>query len=50
MGEKYDLQKMLAEIREDEEFDGEKSENNLSQEQINRMILERIRKRKAKKQ
>ncbi len=49
MEEKYDLERMLAEIREDEELDlQQKSE--LSQDEINNMMLERLRKRKAETQ
>ena len=46
MGEKFDLEKMLAEIPEDEALDA-KEGTELSQEDINRKMIERLRKRKA---
>lgn len=48
MLEKYDLNRMLEEIREDEQ--GEESRNReLSQETIKKMALERLKKRNAER-
>jgi len=49
MAEKYDLRKMLEEIKEDE---GENHSRNreLSQDAIQKMMLERLKKKKAASQ
>ncbi len=49
MGEKYDLERMLAEIREDEELDRQEM-SELTQDEIKELMFERLRKRKAEKQ
>lgn len=45
--EKYDLNKMLEEIKEDERVNGSKKKA-VSQEEIQRMLLERQRSRRGK--
>ncbi len=48
MGEKFDLKQMLSEIKEDEKL-GRKENVELSQDRINEIMIEGIRKRKAKR-
>ena len=48
MNRKYDLEGMLAEIREDEELDRQEKRE-LSQSEIKNLMLERLQKRKANK-
>lgn len=39
--EKYDLDKMLAEVKQDEEYDRGQSSSRVSQEDIKRMLKEK---------
>jgi len=48
MPEKYDLNRMMAEIKEDEHVDDAKKKQ-MTQEDITRMMLERLRARGGKK-
>lgn len=52
MCEKYDLNKMIEEIEEDERSergDNRKEDQKLSQDAIKKMMLDRLRKEKEKK-
>ena len=48
MFEKYDLNKMLAEIKEDEKIDGAPKEK-VSQDKIKKMMLEKLKEKKGMK-
>ena len=47
MFEKYDLNKILKEIKEDEKIEGSKKMK-MSQDQIKKMMLDKLRKKKGK--
>ncbi len=47
MLEKYDLEKMLEEIKEDEKL-GEGTKGEVSQDMIKKMMMERLKKKKVK--
>jgi hypothetical protein len=49
MTEKFNLKKMLLEIQEDEKL-GDNENIELSQDRINQIMIERLQKRKAKKE
>ncbi len=49
MTEKFNLKQMLLEIQEDEKL-GDNENIELSQDRINQIMMERLQKRKAKKE
>lgn len=49
MTEKFNLKQMLLEIQEDEKI-GDNENIELSQDRINQIMIERLQKRKAKKE
>lgn len=49
MTEKFNLKQMLLEIQEDEKL-GDNENIELSQDRINQIMIERLQKRKAKKE
>jgi hypothetical protein len=49
MTEKFNLKQMLLEIQEDEKL-GDNENIELSQDRINEIMIERLQKRKAKKE
>ncbi|MDM8552175.1 hypothetical protein QUF72_18970 [Desulfobacterales bacterium HSG2] len=49
MSEKYDLNKMLEEIREDEQFANPKKKE-MSQDMISKMMIESLKRKKERKE